>query len=165
MSSLIGKTLEHYRIQASIGKGGMATVYRAVDERSGAEVAIKILSPTISADRRFIKRFRREAELVSQLKHPHIVPVLAYGESDGYVFTAMEYVEGETLYRRMTPGVGELRGLRAVDRAGRRRAQLRTFTRGRPSRHQALQYHPLAGEAAPSLRISAWHGRSSCTAA
>jgi hypothetical protein len=102
LSSLIGKTLEHYRIQASIGKGGMATVYRAVDERSGTEVAIKILSPTISADRRFIKRFRREAELVRQLKHPHIVPVLAYGETDGYVFTAMEYVEGETLYRRMT---------------------------------------------------------------
>jgi len=80
----------------------MATVYRAVDQRTGAEVAIKILSPTISADRRFIKRFRREAELVSQLKHPHIVPVLAYGESEGYVFTAMEFVDGDTLYRRMT---------------------------------------------------------------
>lgn len=75
MSSLIGTVLEHYRIESQIGQGGMATVYRAIDERSGARVAVKILSSTISGDRRFIKRFRREAQLVSQLNHPNIVPV------------------------------------------------------------------------------------------
>lgn len=102
MTSLIGTRLEHYLIKSQIGQGGMATVYRAVDERSGAQVAVKILSPTISGDRRFIKRFRREAQLVTQLKHPNIVPVLAYGESEGFVFTVMPFIEGETLFGRMT---------------------------------------------------------------
>ena len=102
MSSLIGARLEHYQIKSRIGQGGMATVYRAIDERSGQEVAIKILSPAISGDRRFIKRFRREAELVSQLQHPNIVPVLAYGEAEGFVFTVMPFIEGETLFQRMT---------------------------------------------------------------
>jgi serine/threonine protein kinase len=102
LTSLIGTRLEHYLIKSQIGQGGMATVYRAVDERSGAQVAVKILSPTISGDRRFIKRFRREAQLVTQLKHPNIVPVLAYGESEGFVFTVMPFIEGETLFGRMT---------------------------------------------------------------
>jgi uncharacterized protein (UPF0297 family) len=102
LTSLIGTKLEHYLIKSQIGQGGMATVYRALDERSGDQVAVKILSPTISGDRRFIKRFRREAQLVTQLKHPNIVPVLAYGESEGFVFTVMPYIEGETLFGRMT---------------------------------------------------------------
>ncbi|MFN2146823.1 MAG: serine/threonine-protein kinase [Anaerolineales bacterium] len=102
MTSLIGTRLEHFQIKSQIGQGGMATVYRAVDERSGAQVAVKVLSPTISGDRRFIKRFRREAQLVSELKHPNIVPVLAYGESGGFVYTVMPFIDGETLFRRMT---------------------------------------------------------------
>ncbi len=101
MATLSGKYLDHYLLKDLIGQGGMATVYLAEDSRDGRVVAIKVLSPTISSDRRFIKRFRREASLVSQLKHPNIVPVLEYGETDGYVYAAMPYIEGDTLSQKM----------------------------------------------------------------
>ena len=104
MSDLNGTTLDHYEILDQIGRGGMATVYRAVDKRDGREVAIKVLAPGIGADRRFIKRFRREASLVSTLKHPNIVPVLEYGQSGGFVYTAMPFVSGETLHAHIVGG-------------------------------------------------------------
>jgi hypothetical protein len=104
MSTMIGRILDHYEIVERVGQGGMATVYRARDTRSGDEVAIKVLSPGIGEDRRFIKRFRREAGLVSELKHPHIVPVLAYGQTDGFIYTVMPFVRGESLHDRILRG-------------------------------------------------------------
>ncbi len=104
MSSLIGQTLDHYRVIERIGQGGMATVYLAVDTRSQEEVALKILSPTMSSDRRFIKRFRREAQLVSQLKHPNIVSVLAYGQVKGTIYIVMPLIRGETMHQRIARG-------------------------------------------------------------
>ena len=85
MATLSGKYLDHYLLKDMIGQGGMATVYLAENTRDQSIVAIKVLSPTISSDRRFIRRFRREASLVSQLKHPNIVPVLEYGQAEGFV--------------------------------------------------------------------------------
>lgn len=104
MSSLIGQTLDHYRVVERIGQGGMATVYLAVDTRSQEDVALKILSPTMSSDRRFIKRFRREAQLVSQLKHPNIVSVLAYGQVKGVIYIVMPLIRGETMHQRIARG-------------------------------------------------------------
>ncbi len=104
MSSLIGQTLDHYRIIERIGQGGMATVYLAIDTRSQAEVALKVLSPTMSSDRRFVKRFRREAQLVSQLKHENIVPVLAYGQYKGTIYIVMPLIRGETMHQRIARG-------------------------------------------------------------
>ncbi len=104
MSSLIGKTLDHYRVIERIGQGGMATVYLAVDTRSQEDVALKILSPTMSSDRRFVKRFRREAQLVSQLKHPNIVSVLAYGQVQGVIYLVMPLIRGETMHQRIARG-------------------------------------------------------------
>ena len=102
MAGLVGKTLDHYRLDEQIGQGGMATVYKAYDTRSGEDVAIKVLSPTITGEKRFVKRFRREAEFVKQkLKHPNIAPVIAYGETDGYVYIVMPFIEGETLSDRL----------------------------------------------------------------
>ncbi len=101
MSDLNGELLGHYQILDQIGQGGMATVYLAVDKRDGRQVAIKVLAPGIGTERRFIKRFRREASLVSTLKHPNIVPVLEYGQSRGFVYTAMPFVSGETLHRHI----------------------------------------------------------------
>ncbi len=101
MAGLVGKKLDHYRLLDQIGVGGMATVYRAVDERQAQKVAIKVLSPTISSDRRFVRRFRREGGLVSRLKHNSIVPVIDYGEFDGLVYLVMPFVEGESLHERM----------------------------------------------------------------
>lgn len=78
-------------------------MYRAEDSRSGQDVALKVLSPTITGDRRFVKRFRREAEMVKQrLDHPHIVPVIAYGEVHGYIYLVMPFVGGETLYEKLS---------------------------------------------------------------
>jgi serine/threonine protein kinase len=104
MSTLIGRTLEHYEIIERVGQGGMATVYRAVDTQTGNEVAVKVLAPGIGEDRRFVKRFRREAGLVSELKHPSIVPVLAYGQSEGFIYTVMPFVRGESLHDRILRG-------------------------------------------------------------
>ena len=102
MAGLVGQTLDQYRLVEQLGQGGMATVYRAQDTRRGVDVAIKVLSPTITGEKRFVRRFRREAEIVKQrLKHPNIVPVLAYGETSGYVYIVMPLILGETLSDRL----------------------------------------------------------------
>jgi hypothetical protein len=101
MPGLVGKTLDSYRLVEQIGQGGMATVYRAIDSRTQQEVAVKVLSPTISSDKRFVRRFRREAGLLFRLRHPNIVPVTDYGEADGFVYLVMPLVQGETLHDRM----------------------------------------------------------------
>jgi len=108
MRGLVGKTLDHYLIVAEVGQGGMATVYRAVDNNTSGEVALKVLSPTIAGDRRFIRRFRREGGLLARMKHPNIVPVLDYGESQGFVYLAMPFVRGKTLTTRMKSNQLEL---------------------------------------------------------
>ena len=104
MASLVGQTLDEYRLVEQVGRGGMATVYRAVNTRTKREVAIKVLSPSISTDKRFIKRFRREGGVVKRLNHPNILPVDGYGECRGCVYLAMPFMEGETLQERMNRG-------------------------------------------------------------
>jgi serine/threonine protein kinase len=105
MSVLVGKMLDHYHLRERVGQGGMATVYRAVDTRNLREVALKVMSPTMSADRSFLKRFRREAQLVKQhLAHPAIVPVIDYGQTQGYIYLVMPFVRGETLQDRLEQG-------------------------------------------------------------
>lgn len=109
-----------YRVFEQIGVGGMATVYRAVDERSGAERALKILHPHLAASLASVKRFQREFEVGSGLEHPHLVGVVEQGEEGGDHFIVMSRVlvasvadylksddEGEEL--RRVPG-SELRG-------------------------------------------------------
>jgi len=101
MPGLVGKTLDSYRLVEQIGQGGMATVYRAIDSRTQQEVAVKVLSPTISSERHFVRRFRREAGLLFRLRHPNIVPVTDYGEAGGFVYLVMPFVQGETLHERL----------------------------------------------------------------
>ena len=97
MPGLTGKTLDHYRLIEQIGQGGMATIYRAQDTQTLQDVAVKVLSPTISQDKRFVRRFRREAGLVVRMKHPRIVPVLDYGEAEGMVYLVMPFIAGKNL--------------------------------------------------------------------
>lgn len=104
MAGLAGKQLDHYLLVEQIGQGGMATVLRGEDTASGEAVALKVLSPTISGDRRFVKRFRREGALVSRLRHPNIIPVKDYGQDDGLIYLVMPFVEGDTLYERYRKG-------------------------------------------------------------
>lgn len=105
MAGLVGKMLDRYRLVEQIGQGGMATVFRAVDTQNMNEYAIKVLSPTIAADRRFVLRFRREAGLVKQrLDHPNIVPVADYGQAEGYIYLVMPFLKGDTLHDRLVGG-------------------------------------------------------------
>jgi len=94
-------TLEgRYAIGAPIGAGGMATVYRAHDERHGREVALKVLRPELS-EALGRERFLREIHLAAGLTHPHILPLHDSGDADGVLWFTMPLVEGETLRDRL----------------------------------------------------------------
>lgn len=97
MNSLTGRTLGRYQLLDHIGQGGMATVYKAYDPEQDRHVALKVLSPALAQQEQFIQRFRREAGVVVQLRHPHIVPVEYFGEEGGYSYLVMPYIEGGSL--------------------------------------------------------------------
>jgi serine/threonine protein kinase len=86
-----------FRLEEVLGAGGMALVYRAVDERTGRLAAVKLLADNLAADEAFRRRFQREARLAARLSHPNVVRVLDAGEYDGRPWLALEYVDGETL--------------------------------------------------------------------
>src|SRR5919106_1600982 len=88
---------DRYEVQTTLGRGGMAQVYRATDRVLGRAVAVKILSRRFSSDEKFVARFRREAQASAGLNHPHVVSVFDTGSHDGVHYIVMEYVEGETL--------------------------------------------------------------------
>ena len=88
---------ERYKIIKSIGEGGMANVYLAYDTILEREVAVKILRGDLAEDEKFVRRFQREANSASSLKHPNIVEVYDVGEDNGKYFIVMEYINGKTL--------------------------------------------------------------------
>ena len=91
------KINDRYEIVKSIGEGGMANVYLASDKILERNVAIKVLRGDLSADDKFIRRFEREAQSVSNLSHPNIVEVYDVGVEEGQHYIVMEYIEGKTL--------------------------------------------------------------------
>jgi eukaryotic-like serine/threonine-protein kinase len=98
LTHLIGKQLGRYTIQAEIGRGGMARVYRAQDTQLKRIVAIKVLLPQLAVDPEFAQRFEREAVTAANLRHPNIVTIYDVGEQDSLRYIAMEYVRGHTLH-------------------------------------------------------------------
>ena len=86
-----------YRLTEQIGMGGMAIVYRAVDLRTGHNVAVKVLRPEFNEDIEFISRFQREAEAASKMTHHNIVNLLDVGMDNENRYLVMEYVQGKTL--------------------------------------------------------------------
>jgi serine/threonine protein kinase len=99
-----GTRLGPYEIQSPLGAGGMGEVYRARDTRLDREVAIKVLPENLSSDVSLKQRLEREAKAISKLSHPHICTLHDIGHQDGVDFLVMEYLEGETLERRITKG-------------------------------------------------------------
>ena len=99
-----GTKLGPYEIRDQIGAGGMGEVYRATDTRLDRTVAIKVLPEHLADDPQRRERFEREARAVSSLNHPHICTLHDVGEQDGTHFLVMEYVEGETLQKRLEKG-------------------------------------------------------------
>src|SRR5512133_2734311 len=95
-----------YEVKSELGRGGMATVYRAYDPRFEREVAVKVLpSELLHADPQFRLRFEREAKIIAQLEHSAIVPVYDVGEADGQPFFVMRYMNGGSLSDRIKAGV------------------------------------------------------------
>jgi eukaryotic-like serine/threonine-protein kinase len=87
----------HYQAHNPIGRGSLSTVYSGVDTHTGLSVAIKVLSEVYSTDPKFVRRFQREARAASDLKHPNIVQVYNYGQTDGKYYIVMELIDGTDL--------------------------------------------------------------------
>jgi serine/threonine protein kinase len=94
---MIGRILGGYRIIEEIGRGGMATVYRAHQESINRTAAIKVVSSQLVSDPNAFTRFQREVEIISRLEHPHILPIYDYGQVDGVPYIAMRYLSGGNL--------------------------------------------------------------------
>ncbi len=95
---MIGRTISgRYEVQAVVGTGGMAFVYRAWDRRNSRMVAIKVLRPEYEQDHEFVRRFSREAEAAAKMSHENIVKVLDVGKDDKMRYIVMEYIDGLTL--------------------------------------------------------------------
>lgn len=106
---------DRYEIVKSIGEGGMANVYLAIDTiLDNRKVAIKILRGDLANDEKFIRRFKREAIAASSLNHPNIVSMYDVGEDNGNYFIVMEYIEGKTL-KQLLKKRGNLTVSEAVD--------------------------------------------------
>ena len=100
-SMLPGSVLGRYQIVEGIGRGGMASVFRAVDPELNRDVAIKVLPSFQTEDPTFVERFRQEAQAVARLTHPNIIRVHDFGEDKGFTYIVMEYVTGGTLMDRL----------------------------------------------------------------
>ena len=110
-----GSLLAGYRLEQQVGRGGFAVVFRALDERLGRPVALKILSPALaSSSPEFRRRFIAESRAAATVDDPHIIPVYEAGEADGVLFIAMRYVAGGDL-RQVLEREGALAPDRAAD--------------------------------------------------
>jgi serine/threonine protein kinase len=93
----IAEKFPQFEIIECLGRGGMGVVYKARQKSLNRTVAIKILAPEREHDSRFAARFAREAELLAQLSHPHIVTIHDFGQADGLFYLLMEFVDGVNL--------------------------------------------------------------------
>jgi protein kinase-like protein len=108
---MVGQTVGKYRVVSRLGRGGMGTVYKAVDETLDREVAIKCLNAELG-DQELLKRFRAEAIALARLNHPNIATLFELTEHDGQLLMVMEFVRGET-FESLSYRLGPL----PVDRA------------------------------------------------
>ena len=115
---MVGQTIGKYRVVSRLGRGGMGTVYKAVDETLEREVAIKCLNPDL-AEPDIFKRFRAEAITLARLNHPHIATLFELTEHAGELLMVMEFVRGDT-FDKVSGRFGPM----PVDRAARLCAQV-----------------------------------------
>jgi serine/threonine protein kinase len=99
-----GKRIGPYLLLSLLGVGGMASVYRARDERTGEEVALKLLSVSLAEDKYRLRRFHREAKALRGLVHGNVARLYEAGEADGQHFIAMELVQGVSLEEMIRSG-------------------------------------------------------------
>ncbi|MGB6723842.1 MAG: serine/threonine-protein kinase [Terracidiphilus sp.] len=110
-----GDTLDHYRLEATVGRGGMSTLYRATDLRNGRQVALKVPHPEMEADPILVERFQREQQIGQELDHPGIVKTYD-GEDRSRLYMVIEWVDGRLLRSILNEALNEERGL-PIERA------------------------------------------------
>jgi len=108
-----GAELGGYRIEQQIGSGGMGIVYRVTNVALGRVYALKVLAPELAEDEQFRRRFQREMRIAASIDHPNVVGIHYAGEQDGFLFLAMDYVDGEDL-RQLLLRDGAMEPSRAV---------------------------------------------------
>jgi serine/threonine protein kinase len=140
-TTLIGRRLGQYFITEQVGKGSIARVYRGRHEGLQQDVAVKVLFAHLADDEEFLTRFRREAQAVATLRHPHIVQVHDFGTHDELYYVVMEYVTGGTLKDRLArvgSGGGTL-PLTEVGRLIREAATALDYAHARGTVHRDLK--------------------------
>jgi serine/threonine protein kinase len=110
---MVGQNIGKYRVEDRVGRGGMGTVYRAIDETLHREVAIKVLNAELN-DPEIAKRFRAEAITVARVSHPGIATIYVLFQHDGKWLMVMEFGRGETL-ERLVERMGALSPQRAAE--------------------------------------------------
>ncbi len=103
-ASLEGQQIGHYQLISLLGVGGMGRIYLARDMRLGRTVALKLLPPHLVENAEYVRRFSKEARAVLALNHPNILTIHDFGDAGGINYIAAEYVEGQTLRRRLLEG-------------------------------------------------------------
>lgn len=108
MANLVGKTLKNrYRVEESLGRGGMADVYKVWDIQRSAYLAMKVLRDDLAQDPIFLRRFQREAKALAGLQHPNIVRFYGMERDDLLAFLLMEYVDGVSLQAEILRAEGK----------------------------------------------------------
>ncbi len=108
----VGTEFGGYRIQGTIGRGGMSVVYLAEHPRLSRTVALKIIAPELAEDDTFRERFVRESRVAASLDHPNIIPIFDTGDQDGLLYIVMRYIKEDL--RSVIRQEGELSPMRAV---------------------------------------------------
>ena len=104
-STLLGRVLHgRYRLEAGIGSGASADVYRALDLELDRRVAVKLVHPGLASDERFLRHFQGEARAVAALNHPYIVQIHDWGRDEGQPFLVLEYLSGGSLRDLLASG-------------------------------------------------------------
>src|SRR5260221_1812158 len=114
MSDASPKRLGPYELGTFLGRGGMASVYRAYQPAMKRHVAIKLIATALAEDESFIARFEHEANIAAQLEHPHILPVYDFGKEGTTAYLVMRLIEGGSLDQRIRQGPLKLSEVRRM---------------------------------------------------
>ncbi len=148
---MTGQRFDHYRVVERVGEGGMGTVYRAIDETLGREVAIKLLRPELATRRDIVERFHMEALTLAKLNHSNIATLYGLTRKGTDCFMVMEYVRGETL-EQVLKRVGRL-PWSVVVRIGRQVLSALAYAHGMQVVHRDIKPSNLMIDAEGRIKV------------